>query len=169
MKNILLLIILTLFLSCSNSNDKKEVIQNTTIKIVDQKVLLKNLKDEYAHIDTKRYLEQYIENIIKNGSSGLGFPSGDMKGGFAVEDDIEKIAHYVVTLSGKKCDRHEMAKKAEMFFTSNCGGCHGSNGKGLNGAFPDLTRPTLLGIQKRKEYLKYEIKKLSKKSLKEEH
>ncbi len=41
-----------------------------------------------------------------------------------------------------------------MFYSSNCGGCHGEDGKGIKDAYPDLTKEKLLGIKKREEYLK---------------
>jgi hypothetical protein len=153
-----ILIFIIFFTSCTKQEEKK--IEKPKPKI-EKKLDVKTLQKELDIIDTKLYLEQYIEKVIKEGSSTLGFVAGGMKGGFAIDEDIEKISHYVVTLSGKVCKKHEMAAKAEMFFTSNCGGCHGNDGKGLNGAFPDLTKPTLLGIKKRKEYLKYEINKLT--------
>jgi mono/diheme cytochrome c family protein len=55
-----------------------------------------------------------------------------------------------------------ITKKAALFFTSNCGGCHGNDGKGMNGAFPDLTLNPLLGIMKNKEYLQRSLNTLKK-------
>ena len=151
----------TAFILCSCSQpveeEKKTVVEKTKKS---EKSLLEKLQAEYAVIDTIPYLEAYIERVIMVGSSSLGFKSGQMQGGFTDEDTAKKIAHFVVELSGKECGDHQIAKKAQMYFTSNCGGCHGDDGKGQNGAFPDLTRDTLLGIQKRKEYLKFEIEKL---------
>jgi cytochrome c553 len=158
--NILPFISALFFLSCSQSVEKKAELKETPKKV--EMPSLQKLEEEYAAIDTIPYLEAYIERIIMVGSSGLGFASGEMQGGFAEVSDAEKIAHYVVTLSGKDCSDHEMAKKAQMYYTSNCGGCHGDDGKGQNGTFPDLTKSTLQGIEKRKEYLKYEIEKLKK-------
>ncbi len=160
MLNILPFISLLFFLSCSQPVEKKAEVKEEPKKI--ETLSLAKLEEEYSVIDTIPYLEAYIERIIMVGSSGLGFPSGKMQGGFADVSDAQKIAHYVVTLSGKHCGNHEMAKKAEMYYTSNCGGCHGNDGKGLNGTFPDLTRATLLGIEKRKEFLKFKIEKLKK-------
>ena len=148
------------FLSCSQSVEKKEELKQEPKKV--ETASLQKLEEEYAVIDTIPYLEAYIERIIIVGSSGLGFASGEMQGGFADISDAKKISHYVVTLAGKNCGNHKMAKKAQMYYTSNCGGCHGNDGKGLNGAFPDLTKPTLLGIKKRKEFLKSKIEKLKK-------
>ncbi len=157
---ILILIIYSLYFSSCSKSEEKKIVTAQINKKIDKVKILKKLKDEYSQIDTQFYLERYIEQVIKEGSKGLGFASGDMHGGYAIDEDIEKISHYVVTLSGKVCKKHEMAAKAQMYYTSNCGGCHGNDGKGLNGAFPDLTKPTMLGIQKRKEHLKYKIDKL---------
>jgi len=149
-----------LFLSsCSEPvKERKQTVENKSKE--NNNLSLEKLEAEYAVIDTIPYLEAYIQKVIKVGSSGLGFKSGQMQGGFADEDTAKKIAHYVVELSGKECTDHQMAKKAQMYYTSNCGGCHGDDGKGQNGAFPNLTRSTLLGIEKRKEFLKSEIDKL---------
>lgn len=76
-----------------------------------------------------------------------------MEGGFATKEDAPNIARYLLLLSGKKSSDDKKGRQAQLFYTSNCGGCHGDDGKGLNGAFPDLTRKTLGGIEKRKSYL----------------
>jgi len=117
-------------------------------------VKIQKIKDELKKIETISYLEDYISNTIINGSSNnLGFPAGNMQGGFAYKSDAKDIARFVVTLSNQKSSDDKRAKQAEIFFSSNCGGCHGQNGKGLNGSFPNLTRKPLLGIEKRKEDL----------------
>jgi hypothetical protein len=156
----LFVIVALFFISCSERVEKKVQIEKEPEKV--EVVSLEKLEDEYKKIDTIAYLEAYIERVIKEGSNVLNFKSSPMQADFANEDDAKKISHYVVTLSGKECSNHEMAKKAQMYYTSNCGGCHGDDGKGLNGAFPDLTRSTLLGIEKREEFLKFEIEKLKK-------
>ncbi len=158
MQNIFFIVISLVFISCSQSIEKKIEEPKKSEKI-DQLALLES---EYKVIDTVHYLEEYIEKVIINGSSGLGFASGNMQGGFAHISDVKKIAHFVVALSGKSCTDHDMVADAQMYYTSNCGGCHGDDGKGQNGLFPDLTKPTLLGILKRKEFLEHEISKLQK-------
>lgn len=113
------------------------------------------LQKELHAIDTNSYLESYIVHIINNGSNGtLGFSGGVMEGGIATKEDAPNIARFVMSLSGKKSSDDSAGKKAELFYTSNCGGCHGNDGKGLNGAFPDLTLQSFKGIEKRKAYLK---------------
>ncbi|MDD2384803.1 MAG: hypothetical protein PHN18_11485 [Sulfurospirillaceae bacterium] len=112
-------------------------------------------KKELRIIDTNEYLEEYILNVINHGSDGsLGYPGGAMDAGIATKEDAPNIARYVVSLSGKKSSDDAKGQKAQMFYTSNCGGCHGNDGKGLNGAFPDLTQKSFKGIEKRKAYLK---------------
>jgi len=123
----------------------------TSQVIIDKEALQKEL----GEIDTDSYLESYIIHIINNGSNGvLGFSGGVMEGGIAAKEDAPHIARFVMSLSGKKSSDDRAGKQAELFYTSNCGGCHGNDGKGLNGAFPDLTRKSFKGIEKRKAYIK---------------
>ena len=80
-----------------------------------------------------------------------------MEGGFAGSSDAEKIACYTMELSGKKCSS-PYPKDAAMFYTSICGGCHGNDGKGLGGIYPDLTKAKMLGIEDREMFLKTMLK-----------
>ena len=107
-------------------------------------------KKNLEELHSVAYLESYIENVINNGSSQkLGYASGDMQPGFADKEAAKKIVAYVVTLSGKQPTHPEWVKEGHTFYISNCGGCHGEDGKGVHGTFPDLTRKTLLGIEHR--------------------
>ncbi len=117
------------------------------------------LEHELLEIGSVRYTKEYIVNVVNHGSSVLGFKGGVMEGGFASRDDAGKIASYVLTLSGKK-PLETFPQDAQMFYTSNCGGCHGDNGKGLGGNYPDLTRETLLGIERRRESLEMQIARI---------
>ncbi len=117
------------------------------------------LERELAQIDSPRYLLSYITEVIDHGSDSLGFGEEGMAGGFAAPQDAPKIACYVLTLSGKT-PPHPCAPQAQMFFTSICGGCHGREGRGIPGKFPDLTRKKLLGIAKKEAWLKREIARL---------
>ena len=110
-------------------------------------------KEELARLRSMQYLKHYIVSVINHGSHQFDFPGGEMEGGFASPADAEKIACYVMTLSGKACEK-PYEKDAAMFYSSNCAGCHGDDGKGLNGSYPDLTRKTLLGIESRESVLK---------------
>ena len=90
---------------------------------------------------------RYILHVIRYGSHQFDFPGGVMEGGYLSSEEAPKVACYVMELGGRRCP-HPAAEDAAMFFTSVCGGCHGNDGKGLHGAYPDLTRSPLLGIEK---------------------
>ena len=113
--------------------------------------------DELSQIDLDKYTKAYIIKVINHGSDILDFKGGIMEGGFASAEDAEKIACYTLTLSGRKCTT-PYAKDAAMFYTSICGGCHGNDGKGLGGNYPDLTRKKMLGIEERESFLKSMLK-----------
>ena len=63
------------------------------------------------------------------------------------------VARYVMSLSKRQSSNDALGAKSELFYTSNCGGCHGNDGKGLGGAFPDLTLKRYVGLEKRKAFL----------------
>ena len=110
--------------------------------------------DELSSINTDAYTKDYIIKVINHGSTILDFKGGVMEGGFASPEDAEKIACYTMELSGKKC-AEPYPEDAAMFYTSICGGCHGNDGKGLGGSYPDLTRAKMLGLEKREDFLKF--------------
>ena len=96
------------------------------------------------------FVEEYIVEVIDHGSSQkLGFKYGDMPAHMADEKAAPKIAAYVVTLMGRTPTHPEWVREGHTFYVSNCGGCHGEDGKGIHGTFPDLTRDPLLGIERR--------------------
>jgi len=112
------------------------------------------MQEELQRINTPAYTKSYIIDVINHGSTALHFKKDEvMEGGFASSKDAPMIACFVMSLSGESCGI-PYAKEAEMYFSSNCAGCHGTDGKGLNGTYPDLTRRPLLGIEKRKEILR---------------
>jgi len=155
----LLIFTLLLFYGCEKSEEMKTVEPlHVKPKVKPLHVKIKEIEDELSKIDSLEYLENYIINIINNGSDGkLGFPSGPMEGGYAYKTDAPNIARYVVTLSGKQSSDDKQGKKTEIFYSSNCGGCHGNDGKGLNGTFPDLALDTLQGIREKKECLQIKL------------
>ena len=120
-----------------------------------------HFEEELSRIDTVEYAKEYIITVINHGSYDLDFPGGVMEGGFASREDAPKIACYVLELSGKKCP-HPYPADAAMFFTSICGGCHGNDGKGLGGNYPDLTRKKLLGIERRETFLRERVAQLNR-------
>ena len=124
--------------------------RKSVAKSVSKEVPGKAFPEEFAKgdPDDPETVYRYILYVINHGSSRLGFPGGVMEGGYVSTEDAPKVACYVTELGGHRCP-HPVAEDAGMFYTSVCGGCHGDDGKGLHGAYPDLTRPHLLGIGRR--------------------
>jgi len=114
-------------------------------------------KEALALIRSDAYLKQYIVDVINHGSTQLQFKKNEvMEAGFAPKEDAKKIACYVMTLSGRTCKQPYPADAAS-FYTSICGGCHGNDGKGIHGAYPDLTKNPLLGIKRRELFLRSKV------------
>ena len=88
--------------------------------------------------------EEAIYNSIINGSKGMNYPGGDMPKGEELGIDqatAKAIAAYVAAeLSAIKKTKNPNLVEAgrEAFVT--CASCHGDNGKGMDGMFPDLTK-----------------------------
>lgn len=88
--------------------------------------------------------EEGIVNTIRNGSKGLNYPGGEMPAAKDLgisEDDIKAIAAYVAKdISAiKKTNNPDLVAKGKEAF-ANCAACHGQDGKGQDGVFPDLTQ-----------------------------
>lgn len=114
-------------------------------------------KEELALIRSDTTLKQYIMDVINHGSTQLQFKKNEvMEGGYAPREEAEKIACYVMTLSGRKC-KQPYPDDAVGFYTSICGGCHGDDGKGIHATYPDLTKDPLLGIKKRELFLRNKV------------
>ena len=139
-----------------NTRPTKRKQQTQTSIVIEQKA---SYKKELQKLHNNTYMKQYIIHVINHGSEQFNFKGGIMEGGFALPADAPKIACYVMEFSDKKCET-PYEKNAAMFYTSNCAGCHGEDGKGINGTYPDLTRETFLGIEKREAFLKAIIKKM---------
>ncbi len=77
---------------------------------------------------THRISKEQVLAVIKNGSQGLGFNAGAMPPMMATGKDAEDIAEYVA--GGLKGE-------APAAFAT-CAGCHGADGKGMNGMAPNL-------------------------------
>jgi len=146
------LALIILFWGCEKEQLKTK--QTLHVKPQTEALHVKDIKTELDRINTTDYLEEYIIKIINEGSNqNLGFATKTMDAGMAHKMDAQNIARYVMTLRGEKSSNNESAKKAEIFYTSNCGGCHGNDGKGLNKTFPNLTLKNMVGIINRKEFL----------------
>jgi cytochrome c oxidase cbb3-type subunit 3 len=83
---------------------------------------------------------EQIRVSIANGRTGV-MPAHAHLG----DEQIDNLANYVVSLSGRDADATKVAAGQEAFMTSGCIACHGMDGKGnqLLGA-PNLTDPTWL-------------------------
>ncbi len=100
--------------------------------------------------DLERATFDYVVDVIDHGSSRLHFKKEEvMEGGYISPEDAPKVACHVLKLSGKSCPAGNESTDAPMLFTSVCGGCHGNDGRGIGGTYPDLTRPVLLGLSER--------------------
>jgi len=128
-------------------------------------VRIGTIRRELSALHSPEYLHRYIVKVIEKGSHQFDFPGGTMEGGYLPADLAPRVACYVMELGGHRCF-HSYPKDAAMYFSSVCAGCHGSDGKGLHGSYPDLTRPTLLGIEKREETLRLELSRLKQRSQK---
>lgn len=89
--------------------------------------------------------EEGIADAIKKGSKGMNFPGGEMPAAadFGIADeDIPAIAAYVAkeVSAIKKTKNEDLVAKGKEAYTATCVNCHGEDGKGQDGNFPDLTK-----------------------------
>ena len=85
--------------------------------------------------------EEGIYNAIMNGSKGLEYPMGEMPAGMADEEGAKAIAAYVAKeISGIKKTKNENLVETGKELFATCAGCHGEDGKGMEGNSPDLTK-----------------------------
>ncbi len=117
--------------------------KKSSLVSVKEETPTKRAKKIYKNIE--KDVVAYIEDVINYGSNRFNFKGGEMEGGYIPKDKAKDVACFVYELSGKKCSK-PYAKDASLYFSSSCAGCHGSNGKGLNGLYPDLTKQKLLGV-----------------------
>lgn len=91
---------------------------------------------------------EYIYDVVVHGSSRLHFkPTETMPEGLATGEDARNVTHYVLSLRNAPYDASRAAKGAAIY-SGNCAGCHGDDGKGIHGTYPDLTRKVLLGMER---------------------
>lgn len=87
--------------------------------------------------------EEGLVNTIIKGSKGLNYPLGEMPPmeGAVSPEDARAIAAFVMQeISTVNKTKHpELVEKGrELFETATCSSCHGPDGKGLDGAAPNL-------------------------------
>jgi mono/diheme cytochrome c family protein len=160
MKNILPLLIIAVFivaLFISSDKDKATTHISNSPTGQQKHQISKDITKKLEYIQSNQHLKEYIIDVIVNGSKQFNFKGGYMEAGFASKEDAPKIACYVMSLSGKKC-QSDNTIDAAMFYSSICAGCHGMDGKGINGTNPDLTRNKLLGILKEEEQILKKLK-----------
>ncbi len=92
--------------------------------------------------------ERYIEEVINKGLDIFHYPSGPMPPATVSPQDAKKIAAFMATLQGFTPTHPEWVQEGKALFYGNCTGCHGPEGKGQKGYFPDLTKRPLEGYQK---------------------
>ena len=86
---------------------------------------------------------QGIEDTIKHGSVGLGYPAGPMPPIELSPEDSKVLAQYVMANISdlhKKFDGLDVKKGKELWESATCSACHGPDGKGMNGFAVDLTK-----------------------------
>jgi len=131
----------SLYIYKISSTDTHHISKNRTKKTLDKTVEINS-----SNLYSAENIKNYIVSVINNGSNHLHYPGGEMEGGYISPKDADMVACYVLELSGRKCP-YPYPKKAEMYFSSVCAGCHGNDGKGLNGSYPDLTVKKLKGLE----------------------
>jgi len=106
---------------------------------------MKNMSSIKSLPLTEKSITNYIIDVINSGSNRFKFRGGEMEGGYIPKSSAKDVACYVYELSGRKCTK-PYSKNAQLLFSSSCAGCHGNDGKGINGRYPDLTKKRLLGL-----------------------
>ena len=155
----LLSIIIAISYALYNTTKDKEVIPKaiSTNKAVESRKQKGIYEEELSSVDDTGYIKEYIIDIINHGSNTLGFKGGVMEGGYISSADAPTLACYVLALS-KKVELSSCPQEASMFYSSVCGGCHGDDGRGIHGTYPDLTRDRLLGVSHREEWLRAKLR-----------
>lgn len=88
--------------------------------------------------------EEGIVSVIMKGSKGLDYALGEMAplGELVSPEDAKAVASYVMqelSSIGKTKYPELVEKGREVFDAATCSACHGPDGKGMDGAAPDLS------------------------------
>jgi len=155
----LLSIIIAISYALYNTSRDKKVTPKVvhTSKAVENDKQKALYRDELTRVDDIEYVKEYIIDVINHGSNKLSFKGGVMEGGYISSADAPILACYVLALS-KKVELSSCPQEASMFYSSVCGGCHGDDGRGIHGTYPDLTRDRLLGVSHREEWLRAKLR-----------
>ena len=146
--SLLIIFIILLFISKKENKYIIEKSINTKIDTKYHKIYPTQLEQfNKENIFSIENTTNYIEYVINHGSSWLHYKGGVMEGGYISAKDAHMVACYVVHLSGREC-KEGYPKEAQMYFSSVCAGCHGNDGKGLGGNYPDLTKKELDGLKR---------------------
>lgn len=100
------------------------------------------MKNKAADL-TKWGTESAIYDVIVHGSKGMNYPGGEMPAGLGGDEDSSRaIAAYVANdLSGIKTTKNQhLVATGKELYAGACAMCHGEDGKGMEGTFPDLTK-----------------------------
>ena len=98
--------------------------------------------------DCSECFERYVTQVIDEGLDLFKYTSGPMPGGTVSPEEAKKIAAFLTTLQGYRPSHPEWVQEGKALFYGNCTGCHGPEGKGQKGYFPDLTRRPLEGYER---------------------
>ena len=85
--------------------------------------------------------ESAIVETINKGSKGMNYPLGEMPGGMADSETAKAIAAYMAKeISAIKRTNNPKLIEQGREAWGVCAACHGEDGKGMDGAAPDLTK-----------------------------
>lgn len=86
--------------------------------------------------------EEGVMQTIKHGSKGLLNPDSEMPAVEMSDDDAKAVASFVMAkISEVKHTKYpaDVDKGKEVYSTAGCNGCHGDDGKGMDGFAADLS------------------------------
>lgn len=92
--------------------------------------------------------EDGLVDTILHGSKGMDYPMGEMleNGGGMLSGDVNSQAMAIAAFVSKEMSGIKTTKNADLVnsgreaYAATCAACHGEDGKGMDGASPDLTQ-----------------------------